>query len=169
MIINLKQIQGQKGIAEASEHIDLKQLLTQQHDILDVDKIKVHYGIEVSGDKYIVTGHGDTVARFECARCLQHFEQRLHIPFEDVFTYNEAAAEEDDDLILLSEPVVDLRPHIEEHLILGFPFIPLCKEDCQGLCAICGQDKNVELCQCKDERIDPRLEGLRVLLEDGND
>jgi len=40
---------------------------------------------------------------------------------------------------------------------------PVCSEDCKGLCAVCGQDKNVRDCGCVVERIDPRWEGLKAL------
>lgn len=166
MIINLRQLHDGQDDVTAQKRIDLNELLTMQHDILHVDEISVRYRIDVSGDKYILRGHGDTVARFACARCLCHFEQQMHIPFEEVFSYNEAVGEEDEDVIILTESVVDLEQHIAENLILGFPFIPLCKEDCLGLCAVCGTDRNIESCNCNTERIDPRFEALRVLLEE---
>jgi uncharacterized protein len=40
---------------------------------------------------------------------------------------------------------------------------PLCRPDCQGLCPVCGKDRNVESCQCQTEWVDPRLSGLKAL------
>jgi len=49
----------------------------------------------------------------------------------------------------------------------------VCRPDCRGLCARCGGDLNLGECTCEEPRIDPRWEGLDVLLEelrhDGDD
>jgi uncharacterized protein len=42
------------------------------------------------------------------------------------------------------------------------PFAPLCREDCQGLCAQCGVDKNVTTCTCV-RPADPRFAALAAI------
>jgi uncharacterized protein len=44
------------------------------------------------------------------------------------------------------------------------PLRVLCREDCAGLCAICGADKNSETCSCVAETVDERWSALRDLL-----
>ncbi|MGB9809870.1 MAG: YceD family protein, partial [Caldanaerobacter sp.] len=50
-------------------------------------------------------------------------------------------------------------------VILSLPMKFLCKEDCKGLCPICGTNLNYGSCSCKREDIDPRLEVLSKLLQ----
>lgn len=50
-----------------------------------------------------------------------------------------------------------------EEFILALPFKPLCSEECKGLCALCGCNKNEETCACSPVREDPRLEPLKKL------
>jgi uncharacterized protein len=40
---------------------------------------------------------------------------------------------------------------------------PLCREDCAGLCASCGEDLNLGKCDCKQEEMDPRWAELLKL------
>ncbi|NMA14219.1 MAG: DUF177 domain-containing protein [Clostridia bacterium] len=37
----------------------------------------------------------------------------------------------------------------------------LCREDCKGLCPICGSNLNIKQCRCERESIDPRLAALK--------
>ena len=54
---------------------------------------------------------------------------------------------------------------VEADLILSLPFKNLCREDCRGLCPICGKNLNEGLCGCRPQTADPRLEILRQLID----
>ena len=40
----------------------------------------------------------------------------------------------------------------------------LCRDDCKGLCPVCGKDLNTGACGCDPTEIDPRFESLRALV-----
>jgi len=63
-------------------------------------------------------------------------------------------------LILQRKGEVDLRPALRECAVLGFPQAVVCKADCRGLCSDCGIDLNLGTCDCKEQNVDPRWEGL---------
>jgi len=48
-------------------------------------------------------------------------------------------------------------------VILSVPMKPLCKEDCKGLCPVCGANLNYEDCGHTQEKVDPRLLKLKEL------
>ncbi len=50
---------------------------------------------------------------------------------------------------LIKEGVLDLAERILEEVILTIPIQPLCRENCLGLCPICGENKNINPCNCK--------------------
>jgi uncharacterized protein len=58
---------------------------------------------------------------------------------------------------------IELDPIVREQLLLALPMDALCRDDCKGLCAICGQDLNERSCGCKAELKDPRWEKLKSL------
>ena len=49
-------------------------------------------------------------------------------------------------------PEIHLDRFVGEILALAVPVQPLCREDCRGLCARCGIDRNVASCSCAEER-----------------
>ena len=59
---------------------------------------------------------------------------------------------------------IDLGAIIREQIILGVPMSPRCRENCAGLCATCGQNKNERDCGHKPPVLgDPRLSVLKNL------
>ena len=69
----------------------------------------------------------------------------------------------DDDAYLVEHNFVDLAPLAHDAILLDLPLAPLCREDCKGLCAYCGIDRNEATCDCQAP-VDPRwatLDGLQ--------
>ncbi len=56
---------------------------------------------------------------------------------------------------------IDLSSIIREQILLSLPMDWLCKEECKGLCAICGKDLNVDECGCERRASDPRWAALK--------
>lgn len=50
-------------------------------------------------------------------------------------------------------PQIDLSIGIREAIILSQPITHLCREDCPGLCPVCGTNLNLEKCSCKVEQV----------------
>ncbi|HUR21173.1 MAG TPA: DUF177 domain-containing protein, partial [Vicinamibacterales bacterium] len=56
---------------------------------------------------------------------------------------------------------IDLGEVVREQLYLTLPMKPLCREDCKGLCPVCGVNRNRETCTCQQEWVDPRMAALK--------
>lgn len=128
--------------------------------------VKLNLRVLRSGKNYIGEGKVETVALFECSRCLKKYSQPLKADIRFLLK------EEKDQIILESEDRKNLAQTgnffklddlVRESLILSIPLKSLCQEDCKGLCPTCGTDLNVVTCECKKEQIDPRWEKLRDL------
>ena len=48
---------------------------------------------------------------------------------------------------------LDLDQILAEQIILSVPENPLCREDCGGLCPVCGVNRNLRGCQCSQTEI----------------
>jgi uncharacterized protein len=71
----------------------------------------------------------------------------------------------DDEAYVFEDDFVDLAPLVHDAIWLDLPLVPLCREDCQGLCPYCGVDRNDEVCHCSGP-VDPRwamLDELRFI------
>jgi len=107
-------------------------------------------------DHIRVHGRVGTRARFACSRCLNSFETDIVSDFTVFYSKaTEIAMEEEVALTgedLVSAPYegdeIDFTREIEEQIVLDIPMKPLCREDCRGLCALCGADLNAEDCGC---------------------
>ena len=62
-----------------------------------------------------------------------------------------------------SGKVIDLDPLVREQLVLSLPAYPVCREDCKGLCPVCGANLNERECGCDRHVPDPRWAGLKSI------
>ena len=67
---------------------------------------------------------------------------------------------EDADEEVFDGKTIDLDPIVREQVLLALPMNAVCREDCKGLCAQCGQNLNEKQCGCVTKVIDPRLAPL---------
>ena len=59
---------------------------------------------------------------------------------------------------------VNIRDMVNDALFAALPLLPLCREDCRGICPRCGSELNVAPCDCEDVHFDPRWSALEVLV-----
>ncbi len=48
---------------------------------------------------------------------------------------------------------IDLSVGIREAIVLSLPITFLCREQCRGLCPVCGINRNKTKCKCKVEKV----------------
>jgi uncharacterized protein len=138
----------------------------------------VDFSTEVRKDakKVRLVGRVRTTLEVPCSRCLDPFPIAVDAPFDLLFLPDEAASaddeqevrEEDAGVSYYKDDVIDLGDVMREQFYLALPMKPLCKDDCRGLCPVCGVNRNRETCACKTEWVDPRMESLRDLLKDND-
>lgn len=108
-----------------------------------------------TGGALLVTGEVRGEARTSCARCLKEIDFPVMGEIEGYFlTEAEGAVpdemEEDEFDVLSDDHAIDFGPLITAALLIDFPLIPLCDDDCKGLCPNCGADLNEGPCGCGD-------------------
>jgi uncharacterized protein len=84
--------------------------------------------------------------QMECVRCLVNFLQPLHAEFNELYAFNNRSTTESS-FIFPEDGNIDLDPLVRECFLLEIPISSLCKPDCKGLCAVCGEDLNVQTCE----------------------
>ncbi len=94
----------------------------------------------------LVHGEFEGKTPAECVRCLTEFTQPLHTTFDELYAFDQRSVTESG-LLLPEDGNIDLEPMVREYLVIEVPISPLCKEDCKGLCLVCGQNLNEELCE----------------------
>ncbi|MBR3181996.1 MAG: DUF177 domain-containing protein [Eggerthellaceae bacterium] len=107
-----------------------------------------------------VTGSGTCA----CSRCLEDVQHDFNGQIEGYFLIGVDSAprydDDDEELgedefdVLPEDHMLDLAPLIQAALMVDAPDMPLCRDDCAGLCPQCGANLNEGPCGCGE---DPEL------------
>ena len=160
-----QQLKAPTGLArnyEVSEVVDIVDgnCLVQG----EVRLIRTNRGI-------LATGKLHTEVEVTCNRCLNLFSYPLTLDFEEEYLPT-ADVVSGASLPLPGEPgcftidehhILDLTEAMRQYTLLAIPMKTLCREDCAGLCPICGYDLNQGTCDCLPQEIDSRWSELNKL------
>ena len=108
-----------------------------------------------------------------CSRCLRDIDWPVEIDIDEealpivdfVSGLPVDTALEPDALRLTDHHELDLEEEVRDGMLLAEPIAPLCREDCPGLCIVCGLELASGPHDHPDEDIDPRLEALRGFVD----
>jgi uncharacterized protein len=96
-----------------------------------------------------------------CMRCLEHAGRRVRVDAREV---DQPGGGEELDSPYLEEGQLDLRAWTRDALVLALPAQIFCRDECLGLCAVCGANLNVAGPEHRHEpEPDPRWAALREL------
>jgi uncharacterized protein len=127
---------------------------------LDVRLESVTEGVYVSG-----TARAPLAG--ECVRCLDPLTDEIAVELGELFAYPDSVTDEttdEDELPRVVEETVDTQQTVRDAIVLALPLAPLCRPDCPGLCADCGE-KWADLPPGHGhETLDPRWAALRERL-----
>ena len=100
-----------------------------------------------------------------CDRCLAPISRTMELEFNKTVALEDTLENEDnDDYVIVHNRMLDLDEALQEAVVLSFPTKHLCKDDCKGLCAICGKDLNEGLCDCVTTESNPMWDEIRKKL-----
>ena len=107
---------------------------------------------------------------FLCDRCLEEFQKDVASGYSILYVQGEeppAGQEEDHEVQYLPADanMIDLGEDVRQFLTLSLPLKVLCRENCAGLCPVCGGNRNTTRCSCTVEETDPRWATLKRFLK----
>src|SRR5688572_4439903 len=138
--------------------------------------VSLRFTVHKDKDRFRLVGTLSTVLELTCSRCVEPFQLPVDTTFDVRYlpqtdNAGEEREVEEDDLTdaFYRDDVIDLGQLMEEQFYLALPMKPLCRPDCKGLCPNCGTNLNVETCDCQVRWEDPRLAGLKALMNRDKD
>ena len=145
-------------------------------DLRLADPIEGHVRLSRTNRGLLVSAAFRTSLQAECSRCLRDIEVPIEVSIEEealpsVDLHSGAAippepGEDDEPLRLTDHHELDLETPVREAIQLEEPIAALCREDCPGLCPVCGNPLDEGSHDHPDEEIDPRLEALKAFKPD---
>lgn len=160
-ITDLKKTLGAKQEVTCEEALVLA-------DLDFVGPVRVHLKLGNAGTRLVLHGELQGSVTMPCARCAESCVQPVVAEIDEEFLpagSPEITPEQQhpwSDLNVFDEEdnFIDITEILRQNSLAALPIQPLCREDCRGLCPICGENRNRQSCECKDEPIDPRMQGL---------
>ncbi len=133
--------------------------------------VDLAFEIHKDKDKFRLVGTVATELELPCSRCLEPLRLPIAAPFDlRYLPASEASTDverevgrEDLETSYYRNDEIDLNELLREQFYLALPMKPLCRDDCRGLCALCGTNLNDGACECAPAWEDPRLAPLRQL------
>ena len=130
--------------------------------------ISVNGRLESVVEGVLVTVVVSTQAVGECSRCLDPVHVPVEVDLQELYEYDDpemrSSEDEESDLQRLEGEFLDLEPALRDAVVLALPRVPLCDEQCLGLCPECGIRLDTDPSHAH-EQVDPRWAALQGLLE----
>lgn len=160
--INIHDIRQDKSAQLKGElSIDPRELGLVELPGINWNPLMFTYGVTNAGSFLVLEGVMEGLVSLECCRCLRNIDYPLRADVLEQFSHNPPR---DEDIWKFHGEEIDVAGALRENILLNLPVKPLCSPDCQGLCPLCGIDKNEGSCNCSSESIDPRLAVLEKLI-----
>jgi uncharacterized protein len=120
-----------------------------------------------------VDGSLDTRVQLACARCLEPVIQDVSHKFDLLYRPQGTDAGREELSVTSAEAEVSyyqgegllLEDVLREQVLLALPLKAICRDDCKGLCPHCGENLNVEQCDCTEPVEGPRWLALKDIRE----
>ncbi len=133
--------------------------------------LKVNILVSSAGNKYILEGRINGAVILRCDRCLESYKYLLNTGFRTVLVVRpgkngQAEVElfrEDLEEGFAADLVIDLAEITREQVFLALPMKNVCREECAGLCPVCGMNLNRETCECRPVVGHPGFSRLKEL------
>lgn len=134
-----------------------------QQGPLKVDVVAELVGIEIR-----IRGHIRGRLEACCDRCLGPVEilidrdiDLLYRPLKTIAREEEIEVPGDElNVAFYSGHGIALAGVVTEQVILSVPMKVICRANCQGLCPVCGANRNLESCGCSEPRADSPFASL---------
>ncbi len=169
MFIEVRELEVRKAvfdIAFAPGRVDLSQSEFRQLTPLRMTGVAELVG---DGEEVRVHGHISGILEAACDRCLETAEFAIDRDFD--LHYRQATpnawppelelAPEDCEIGFYEGSGFELADVLQEQVLLWLPMHWLCREDCQGICPVCGANRNQTACTCRQTSFDERWAALR--------
>ncbi len=112
------------------------------------------------GKRLYVSGSTKLGFKASCDRCLLDVSVEIPVKIsQEILITDEVFSMENDEGLdyITDDHYLDTDGMIMAEVHLGWPSKILCKDDCLGLCPVCGANRNLVTCECDTEVRDPRM------------
>jgi len=147
------------------------ELLLDDDDLRLLEPAEIRGQVRKTGEELQFLGHLGAKIEAPCARCLKPVALPISAELSERFVpavswrseEQHELREEELNLAVFDGEGIELDDLVREEVLLALPAQVLCRDDCKGLCPVCGHDRNSNECGCDRTQVDSRWAGLKDL------
>lgn len=148
MLMNIKNVLNVPGTSEEIGFAVSEERLSEVHGLVFHSPVRVEGDIANHAGVVLLRLHITFSLLVTCDRCLKETVQDFDYREEHVVVRMLESGEDEEHYILAQAESIDPEEIAVTDLLLELPTKMLCKEDCKGLCPVCGCDRNETECGC---------------------
>ena len=122
----------------------------------------------MGNQELLISAKMDLAVAIPCSRCLKDVITEFCLDFSrevDMKLSQEERAEQMDENNYIAGYELNVDALIADEMVLQWPMKVLCKEDCKGICSVCGCNLNEQECDCDRTVLDPRMAAFLDIFE----
>lgn len=174
MLLNLSDVFKRQGtVLQKTTEVELERFQSMGTVYPILKKTPVNWVFtNLEPGKVKVEGTAELTFGAFCDRCLRETEVKLELKLLRYVVTPERADEADDDiddLSFMEGYELNTETLLYNEIMENWPAKILCKEDCKGLCLICGKNLNEGECGCDRFVPDPRMAAIKDLFNAGKE
>ena len=168
MLVNLTDIFSSEHKVEQKELVLDMDTITVggvSYDILTKEPVVLTLK-NIGKGKALVQATTSFTMELACDRCLKPVKYSMEIDTEQEVVspdYTEEMDEDSEQASFMEGYQLKVDDLIYSDIVLNWPMKILCREDCKGICRICGKDLNTGECGCDTFVPSPGLAGIKEI------
>ena len=131
-------------------------------------KVNVTLTVKRTSRAFELSFQTEGMVSVPCDRCLDEITEDFEVDVDemiDMAIFETDKVDEIEELDYLEDHIINMDMLLQKELMTLVPMQILCKDDCKGLCKVCGANLNHETCDCDDFVPDPRLSVFANILK----
>lgn len=169
MLIDLRELlSGSQDEKSYKADIEMDTFSTGSSDYDIIDKPDFNVSIKKIGkNKLSIKADSYVTLSIPCDRCLEPVDTKVNYTVDEVVDFNDNASEEEakEEKDYIDGYNLDVDKLVFGEILISMPGKTLCKEDCKGICLICGANLNKGECGCDRDILDPRMSVFKDILK----
>jgi uncharacterized protein len=162
-----------KGVAKSGHLVENLLVPSAELELSDsfaTQAVSIDLELTQLGETNVLArGKARAKATLECSRCLENFDlwidAKFLVEFEPLAPGATKAEEPalGDGHVAFTGEAIPLGEEIRQELELALPVRAICRQECKGLCPVCGAGLNIKDCQCQSSKGNNAFAGLSEL------
>lgn len=162
-----------KGDGDFLVYSGTVELSSNRQDLFPARCVQLQVDVKAAyvQNRVILKGIWRTEILVSCHRCLAPVTLQLGEMIYDEFIHlskgagqqdpaDSGVAPGDGEHFTFKGDLLELDDYFSQQFYMSQPLKVVCREECRGLCSVCGTNRNLESCSCEQRRIDPRWSAL---------